>query len=112
MKQWSFPPFVNIPQQLHKTDLTAMTSTNINPPVVNWTGATSNDWFTTSNWTPPAVPLSYQKVVVGPAPNPVLVTSSMGQQAVCRDLLVEETGQVVVGTGNALLVRRNLQHEP
>jgi hypothetical protein len=106
------PPFVNIPQQLHKIDLTALTSTNINPPVVSWNGTTSNDWFTASNWTPAAIPLSYQKVVVGPAPNPVLVTSSMGQQAICRDLKVESTGQVVVGSGNALLVRRNLQHEP
>lgn len=102
------PPFINIPQKLHKVDLSEYTSTTVNPPVAEWTGTTDSDWFTLTNWSPQAVPQSYQHVVVMPASHPLIITHPGGEAALCRDMTVETGAQAVVNTGNALLVRRNL----
>ena len=42
----------------------------------DWTGAASNDWFTTGNWTPNAVPTAGDDVFVDTAPNPAVINNA------------------------------------
>jgi hypothetical protein len=68
------------------------------PPVstVSWTGATSTDWFTASNWEPAQVPtISINAVVPAATNNPVINTSDTAK---CKSLNITN-GIVVIDAG-------------
>jgi hypothetical protein len=43
---------------------TASTTITVNPCLATWTGTTSTDWNTTSNWSPAAVPTSSDNIII------------------------------------------------
>ncbi len=63
---------------------------------VTWTGATSTDWFTASNWNPAQVPtISINAVVPAATNNPIINTSDTAK---CKSLNVTN-GIVVIDAG-------------
>ncbi len=70
----------------------------------SWTGATSTDWNTASNWSPNGVPTSSDYVSIGfGTPNPVLSTTSTVISVQLNNsklLTVSSTGRLnIIGDG-------------
>jgi hypothetical protein len=65
-------------------------------PAATWTGTTSNDWFTDSNWSPATVPTSDTDVTITYQPGvitryPSITTSSDGRIAKVRTLKLDKS---------------------
>ena len=74
---------------------------------VLWTGTTSTDWNTASNWSPAAVPGSNDTIQITSAPgNQPHVTAAPTSPAVCSDLILR-SGTLTVDAGKALTVNGN-----
>ena len=67
-----------------------------------WTGATSTDWATASNWNPAAVPTATDDVVIpsGPANQPTLSTAG----AVANSVVVQSGAKLTLISGGALTI--------
>ena len=79
-------------------------SQNVLAQSKNWTGATSNDWNTASNWSPSGVPTSSNYVTIASGtPNPVLSTTATVisvQMNNNKQLTVSSTGRLnLIGDG-------------
>lgn len=68
----------------------------------DWTGAASNDWFTTGNWNPGAVPTAGSAVAIDTiTPNPTVVD---GANAVATSIIVGDnsTGMLTILNGGTV----------
>ena len=58
------------------------------PPTVTWTGATSSDWFTATNWDSGTVPTALQDVVIPQTLNEPIISDNMSV-AVANNLTIQ-----------------------
>lgn len=72
---------------------------------VVWTGTTSTDWFTASNWCG-SVPVSTSDVVIGSGTANMPVIASTG--ATCRNLTVNTGATLTIAGSNTLSVKGNV----
>ena len=80
--------------------------TSLPATAADWTGATSEDWFTTTNWSPNAVPTSVDDVTIDTvSPDSTLLDGANG---FAHDIIIGKTGIGVLtlgysgGSGNTL----------
>ncbi len=77
-----------------------------------WTGATSTDWSTASNWAKGTVPTSSGNVRIPSAPsNQPHVTASAASPAVCADLEVQSGATLTIDAGKALTASGDTDNE-
>jgi hypothetical protein len=77
------------------------------PPItdVKWTGTTSSDWNTGSNWSDGNVPTVYKNVVV---PTGCTNYPTVDETASCKNLTVQNGGSIIITNGANLDVNGNL----
>ena len=69
----------------------------------SWTGATSSDWGTASNWTTGIVPLASSDVIISTSSNPPVISAT----AVCSNITINSGGALTIIGSNALTVAGN-----
>lgn len=76
-------------------------------PVVNytWTGSTSTDWATSSNWSPTGVPTTFDNVTIS---SPGTNTLSINSSRTINDFTVSGTGTFNMTSAGSLTVNGNL----
>ena len=79
----------------------------VNPPT--WTGTTSTDWNTASNWSPAAVPTAGANATIPSAPvNQPQVNNDPGSPAICNNLTIQTGAVLTIAPGKALTVNNTL----
>jgi hypothetical protein len=73
-------------------------------PAAIWKGATSTDWNTASNWSPAAVPLSTEDVVIPSTANKPVINQASATPAVCKTLTIASGATLTIAPGKALTV--------
>ena len=68
-----------------------------------WTGATSSDWGTASNWSTGIVPLASSDVIISTSSNPPVISAT----AVCSNITINSGGALTISGSNALTVAGN-----
>lgn len=75
---------------------------------INWTGATSNDWNTGSNWSSGTVPSAAENVYIGiSVPNPCNINSA---SYTVNDLTLTGTGILNLAAGTGLTINGNFSY--
>ena len=76
-----------------------------------WTGLTSSDWSTATNWKPETVPLDVNDVLIpsSPAGGIYPVTNSL-QNAVCNDLMIQNGAHLTVPSNGEITVKGRLSN--
>lgn len=90
--------------------IVVMTVAGASSPLTTWNGATSTDWFTSTNWSN-GIPRGYTKVtipVTGSGRYPQITTSS--PQASAYDLTINAGAQVTITSTNTLDIFDNLSN--
>jgi hypothetical protein len=75
---------------------------------INWTGNTSTDWNTGSNWSSGAVPTPGLNISIGIATNQPHVTQPVTSPALCNNLTILSGAVVTINAGKALTVNGTL----
>ena len=79
----------------------------VNPPT--WTGTTSTNWNTASNWSPAAVPTAGANATIPSAPvNQPQVNNDPGSPAICNNLTIQTGAVLTIAPGKALTVNNTL----
>jgi hypothetical protein len=71
---------------------------------VNWTGTTSTDWSTATNWSSGLVPTPGLNISIGSASNQPHVTYEPASPAVCNNLTIQAGGVLSIDAGKALTI--------
>lgn len=73
-----------------------------------WTGATSTDWNTATNWSLSAVPTATDNAIIPVVSNLPIVNEAPATPAVCNNLTINSGASVTVAAGKALTVNGTL----
>jgi PKD repeat protein len=75
----------------------------ISPNTLTWTGATSNDWNTATNWSPNLIPTSYNDVIIptGVVNYPILNVNN----AICKNFTLNLNANFTMNDNSILTVR-------
>jgi hypothetical protein len=76
------------------------------PTAVTWSGTTSTNWATASNWTPPYLPDATIDVTVPSTTNKPAVNASI--QAVCKNITINSGASLTINPQGSLTVSGNL----
>ena len=71
-----------------------------------WTGNTNTDWATASNWSPAAIPLASDNLVIPNVPNKPIIGSST--TAVANNITIDASSSLSVNAGGNLTINGNL----
>ncbi|MHB0754293.1 BspA family leucine-rich repeat surface protein [Polaribacter sp. M15] len=74
-------------------------------PATTWTGATNRDWATASNWSPAAVPLTLDKVIIPNVTNKPVISATTGALA---NIITIDVGASLTIAGGSLTVNRDV----
>ncbi len=67
-----------------------------------WTGATNTNWATASNWSPNAVPLSSDNLIIPNVANKPVISSSTG--AIANNITIDANSSITVESGGSLII--------
>ncbi|MEI8048228.1 MAG: LamG-like jellyroll fold domain-containing protein [Bacteroidota bacterium] len=73
-----------------------------------WTGVTSHDWNTPTNWSTNLVPTSSANVAIPDVTNDPIVNQDPASFARCNNMIIEAGGVVTIAPGKALTVNGTL----
>ena len=73
-----------------------------NGPLNYWTGMTSTDWNTPTNWSSGSVPVLSSNIAIFNASNYPIITAS--QSVSCNNITIEPSARVTIETGGTLTV--------
>ena len=73
---------------------------------IKWTGAVSNEWNNSDNWTPGIIPAAMNDVGIFSAVYEPIISSS--EIVTCNNLIIEPSANMTVGSGGALTVHGSL----
>ncbi|MEO6550223.1 MAG: hypothetical protein ABIN94_19625 [Ferruginibacter sp.] len=85
---------------------TGLELVKLSPAVISfvWTGITSSDWNTATNWSGGVVPIATSDVTV-PTGTPFSLVVTATQQVYCKSLHISPNAQVTVNTGGNITVK-------
>ena len=72
--------------------------------VVTWSGVTSTDWNTATNWSGSKVPVSVQNVTIPSTTNKPHITTDPSSYSACNNLTIESGAILTIDAGKALAV--------
>lgn len=90
------------------TDIGAYEYDGSNPYIATWTGGTSTDWNTQTNWDIGIVPTSVYDVSIPDVVNDPIVDEDPTTPAICSNLSLESDASLTINAGKALTVTGNL----
>lgn len=75
---------------------------------VTWTGNTSTDWNTTTNWSPSTIPTLTHNVTIPDVTNDPIVNQAPGTPATCNNITINSGAVLTIAAGKALTVNGTL----
>lgn len=75
---------------------------------VTWTGNTSTDWNTTTNWSPSTIPTLTHNVTIPDVTNDPIVNQAPGTPATCNNLTINSGAVLTIAADKALTVNGTL----
>ncbi|MDP2334870.1 MAG: T9SS type A sorting domain-containing protein, partial [Bacteroidota bacterium] len=91
-------------RNIARTGIPDVGAYELSPSVTSWTGGTSTDWNTASNWSPATVPLSTDDVVIPSTANKPVINQASATPAVCKTLTIASGAALTIAPGKALTV--------
>ncbi|MCX6251018.1 MAG: hypothetical protein NTX61_09715 [Bacteroidetes bacterium] len=79
------------------------------PIYASWTGASSTDWNTTTNWSPPYVPIDRTNVTIPNVTNQPIISTTGNK---CLNVTIQHGASVHVSSGMSLIVGGNISIQP
>jgi hypothetical protein len=78
------------------------------PLVIAWTGTTSANWNTSTNWSTGSVPTNSDHVTIPDVANDPIANEALGTPAVCNNLTIQSGAVLTIASGKALTVSGTL----
>ena len=73
-----------------------------------WTGTTSTDWNTSTNWSTGSVPTAFDNVTIPDVTNDPIIGAASVATEICNNLTIQSGAVLTISAGKALTINGNL----